>query len=187
MIRLEEKSPADFKTWMVRMWDSYYQDLVNAGTTPGDAQRNLDRNKEMLFDGDVLVKGHFVFNALDGDTVVGVLWIADKLDPVAKDWYIYDIEVDEVFRGKGYGRLTMQAAEEYVTGHGGNPALASTSEPASGVLSRFSGECKIGDAVTGHGGKRLGLNVFGFNTVARSLYESMDYKVLAVGMYKDFS
>jgi ribosomal protein S18 acetylase RimI-like enzyme len=154
MIRLEEKSPADFKTWMVRMWDSYYQDLVNAGTTPGDAQRNLDRNKEMLFDGDVLVKGHFVFNALDGDTVVGVLWIADKLDPVAKDWYIYDIEVDEVFRGKGYGRLTMQAAEEYVTGHGG---------------------------------KRLGLNVFGFNTVARSLYESMDYKVLAVGMYKDFS
>jgi hypothetical protein len=40
--------------------------------------------------------------------------------------------------------------------------------------------------VTSHGGKRLGLNVFGPNTVARSLYESMDYQVLAVGMYKDF-
>ena len=91
---------------------------------------------------------------MDGDTVVGVLWIADKLDPVAKDWYIYDIEVVKAFRGKGYGRQTMQAAEQYVTSHGG---------------------------------KRLGLNVFGPNTVARSLYESMDYQVLAVGMYKDFS
>jgi GNAT superfamily N-acetyltransferase len=85
--------------------------LLDAGTTPGDAQRNLARNKEMLFDGDDLVDGHYVFNAVDDDTVVGVLWIADKLDPVAKDWYIYDIEVDKAFRGKGYGRLTMQAAE----------------------------------------------------------------------------
>jgi ribosomal protein S18 acetylase RimI-like enzyme len=138
---------------MVAMWDSYYQDLLDAGTTPGDAQRNLARNKELLFNGDDLVDGHYVFNAVDDDTVVGVLWIADKLDPVAKDWYIYDIEVDKAFRGKGYGRLTMQAAEQYVTSHGG---------------------------------KRLGLNVFGPNTVARSLYESMDYQVLAVGMYKDF-
>ena len=61
---------------------------------------------------------------------------------------------DGAFRGKGYGRQTMQAAEQYVTSHGG---------------------------------KRLGLNVFGPNTVARRLYESMDYQVLAVGMYKDFS
>jgi ribosomal protein S18 acetylase RimI-like enzyme len=139
---------------MVAMWDSYYQDLLDAGTTPGDAQRNLDRNKEMLFNGDELVEGHYVFNALDGDTAVAVLWIADKLDPVAKDWYIYDIEVGEEFLGKGYGRQTMHAGEEFVKSHGG---------------------------------KRLGLNVFGPNTVARSLYESMDYKVLAVGMYKDFS
>ena len=136
------------------MWESYYQDLLDAGSTPDDAQRNVARNKEMLFNGDDPVEGQYIFNVLDGDTVIGVLWIADKLDPVAKDWYIYDIVVDEAFRGKGYGRLTMQAAEEYVTSHGG---------------------------------KRLGLNVFGPNTVARSLYESMDYKVLAVGMYKDFS
>ncbi len=35
------------------------------------------------------------------------------------------------------------------------------------------------------GGQRLGLNVFGPNTVARRLYESMDYRVVAQSMMKD--
>jgi ribosomal protein S18 acetylase RimI-like enzyme len=38
---------------------------------------------------------------------------------------------------------------------------------------------------TEHGGSRISLNVFGPNTVARSLYESLGYQVLATGMYKD--
>lgn len=36
-----------------------------------------------------------------------------------------------------------------------------------------------------HGGSRIALNVFGPNTVARSLYDSLGYRVLATGMYKD--
>ena len=39
--------------------------------------------------------------------------------------------------------------------------------------------------VRDRGATRLSLNVFGYNTVARRLYESLDYQVLAVGMYKD--
>jgi ribosomal protein S18 acetylase RimI-like enzyme len=85
---------------------------------------------------------------------VGTLWLADKKNEEEKDWYVYDIIVNEEFRGKGFGRLTMRAAEDFVKDQGG---------------------------------KRLGLNVFGPNTVARSLYESMDYQVMAVSMYKDFS
>jgi ribosomal protein S18 acetylase RimI-like enzyme len=38
---------------------------------------------------------------------------------------------------------------------------------------------------TEHGGSRIALNVFGPNTVARSLYDSLGYQVLATGMYKD--
>lgn len=36
-----------------------------------------------------------------------------------------------------------------------------------------------------HGGQRIGLNVFGPNTVARSLYDSLGYQVLATSMFKD--
>lgn len=36
-----------------------------------------------------------------------------------------------------------------------------------------------------NGGTRVALNVFGHNTVARSLYDSLGYRVMATGMYKD--
>jgi ribosomal protein S18 acetylase RimI-like enzyme len=36
-----------------------------------------------------------------------------------------------------------------------------------------------------HGGNSVGLNVFGFNTVARSLYESLGYITQNIGMKKN--
>jgi ribosomal protein S18 acetylase RimI-like enzyme len=36
-------------------------------------------------------------------------------------------------------------------------------------------------------GTRLGLNVFGPNTIARRLYESLDYQVMSISMYKDLA
>jgi ribosomal protein S18 acetylase RimI-like enzyme len=41
------------------------------------------------------------------------------------------------------------------------------------------------DFVAAHGGTRIALNVFGTNRVARNLYESLDYQVRSVGMFKD--
>jgi ribosomal protein S18 acetylase RimI-like enzyme len=41
------------------------------------------------------------------------------------------------------------------------------------------------DHVKSQGGTKLALNVFGYNVVARGLYESMGYKALAIGMRKD--
>jgi GNAT superfamily N-acetyltransferase len=36
-----------------------------------------------------------------------------------------------------------------------------------------------------HGGSRIGLNVFGPNVVARRLYDSLGYRVMATTMFKD--
>ncbi|MGH9019433.1 MAG: GNAT family N-acetyltransferase [Acidimicrobiales bacterium] len=36
-----------------------------------------------------------------------------------------------------------------------------------------------------HGGTRVGLNVFGHNAVARSLYDSLGYQVQSTNMFKD--
>ncbi|HEV3212546.1 MAG TPA: GNAT family N-acetyltransferase [Acidimicrobiales bacterium] len=36
-----------------------------------------------------------------------------------------------------------------------------------------------------HGGQRIALNVFGPNLVARSLYDSLGYQVMATSMFKD--
>ncbi|SMH47192.1 Acetyltransferase (GNAT) family protein [Rathayibacter oskolensis] len=41
--------------------------------------------------------------------------------------------------------------------------------------------------VASHGGRALALNVFGFNTSARGLYESLGYETTAVQMRKELS
>jgi ribosomal protein S18 acetylase RimI-like enzyme len=43
------------------------------------------------------------------------------------------------------------------------------------------------EQVLARGGDRLGLNVFGPNTVAQSLYDSLGYRVTATNMTKDLS
>jgi ribosomal protein S18 acetylase RimI-like enzyme len=45
-----------------------------------------------------------------GGAVIGTLWV--MLDDAQRRAFIYDIEIDEAQRGKGYGAATMQALED---------------------------------------------------------------------------
>jgi ribosomal protein S18 acetylase RimI-like enzyme len=152
VVELREKTPTDRRRWLEAMWVEYHDDLLSAGMTAEEAARNVERNREQLFVDGEPVEGQFMFDVLDDGEPVGSLWLGTR--PESREWYIYDIVVDEGHRGKGLGRATMVAAEEYATAHGGS---------------------------------RLALNVFGPNVVARKLYESMDYQVMAVSMFKDLS
>jgi ribosomal protein S18 acetylase RimI-like enzyme len=139
------------------MWSHYADELVGAGFTPKEAKQNIERNKKTLFDNDIPNDSQRIFDVLDDDVAIGSLWLAmreEGNEGNSGEWFIYDIVIDPEHRGKGLGRSTMQAAEEYVRSEGGT---------------------------------RLALNVFGPNTVARRLYESMGYGVLAIGMKKDLT
>jgi ribosomal protein S18 acetylase RimI-like enzyme len=150
-VRLVEKSSDDRRRWLDEMWVDYRQDLLGSGMSDEAADKNIERNRSQLFSNGELVAGNVVFDVLDDDDIaIGSLWLSEA--PDSGEWFIYDIVVDEAFRGAGLGRRTMSAAEAYVVAHGGH---------------------------------RLGLNVFGPNLVARHLYESMDYRVMAVSMFKD--
>ena len=80
-----------------------------------------------------------------------VLWLATRSPNGAQAGWIYDVEVDEAHRGKGYGREIMLLAER---------------------------ECRR------RGLTSLRLNVFGPNTVAQRLYESLGYEITSQNMAK---
>jgi ribosomal protein S18 acetylase RimI-like enzyme len=153
-VELEEKSPADLKVWLGEMWVGYREELLKAGMSEEAADQNIERNRSQLFVGEALVEGQFVLDVVEKGERVGTLWLSSSSPQNTGEWYIYDIVVDEAHRGKGLGRLTMLAAEDFVAAHGGT---------------------------------RIALNVFGPNRVARSLYESLDYQVRAVSMFKDLA
>lgn len=154
MIHLTAKSAADVESFFSTMWASYLEDVIGAGFTPEEAAKNVETNKAALFVDGVPNDDQHFFDVMDDEMIVGTLWLAQRREGDAGEWFVYDIVLDEEFRGRGLGRQTMQAAEVYVTAQGG---------------------------------RRLGLNVFGPNVIARTLYESLGYKTLAIGMRKDLA
>jgi ribosomal protein S18 acetylase RimI-like enzyme len=154
MIELVEKSEADLATWLTTMWTGYRADLLAAGMSPKEAEQNVERNRAHLMDGERPTAGQHILDVINDGAVVGTLWLGHLPNQGSNEWFIYDIVIDEAFRGTGLGRATMRAAEEFVTSKSGT---------------------------------RLALNVFGPNTVARRLYESLDYEVMSVSMFKDLN
>jgi ribosomal protein S18 acetylase RimI-like enzyme len=152
MIELVEKPEAVLATWLATMWTEYHADLLAAGMSVAEADRNVERNRTNLLDGERPSAGQHILDVVSDGAVVGTLWLGHQ--PGQHEWFIYDIAIDEERRGTGLGRATMLAAEEYVKSKSGT---------------------------------RLGLNVFGTNTIARRLYESLDYQAMSISMHKDLA
>ena len=130
------------------LWPQYRAELIQAGSSEAEADANIERNQQALSPNGVVAAGQFMFRVLEEDQHIGNLWLAQRSPD---DWFIYDIEVFEEFRGRGLGRETLRLAEAYVIEQGA---------------------------------KQMGLSVFGFNTAARSLYESAGYSIVSMGMVK---
>ena len=66
---------------------------------------------ELLKD-ELNTKGHFISKIIDAETgeAVGHIWF--HVDDVEKAAFLYDIMVEESFRGKGYDRAAMNEFEE---------------------------------------------------------------------------
>lgn len=116
MIRLVEKNHADLKAWQVDMWTNYRDELLRAGDTPEDADKNIARNQELLFHEGEPVEGQHIFDVVSDEVTIGTLWLGKRSD---QEWYVYDVVVNEEFRGKGFGRLTMRAAEDFAKSQNG--------------------------------------------------------------------
>jgi ribosomal protein S18 acetylase RimI-like enzyme len=98
----------------------YAQSLHLArGLTPEQARASADKQlAELLPDGrDTALT--LMFTATVDDVPVGWIWLAlpGSPDRPTAAW-VYDIEIDEPYRGKGYGRALMEAAERELISRG---------------------------------------------------------------------
>jgi ribosomal protein S18 acetylase RimI-like enzyme len=143
-------TPVEFDAFRDRLVRRYAGEHVRAGNwEPRDAEATAARQTDALLPDGVDTEGALLLAAEDGDgRRVGSLWV--MLNRPDGAW-IYDIEVEEDQRGKGYGRALLEAAEREAARHGVD---------------------------------RIGLNVFGSNSVARTLYESAGYEVVSLQLRK---
>lgn len=111
----------EFEEWRDGTIRSFADEQVAAGNWPADEAIELatKANDVLLPDGFATAGMLFLRAALPDGACVGVSWLGLTHPRGAPDCaFIYDIEINEAYRGAGYGRALLAAAEDAVRSRG---------------------------------------------------------------------
>ena len=107
-LQLRPMEDEEFVAWLPLLREDYAQDLVrdygmSAERARAQAVAEIDGHRPA---------GHSVFVIeVDGEPV-GHLWLVERRDAYEPTLSVYDIDVDEPYRRRGYGKAAMVFAEE---------------------------------------------------------------------------
>lgn len=99
---------AEFVAWLPLLREDYARDLIrdygmSASQARARAVGEIDGHRPA---------GHSVFVIeVDGEPV-GHLWLVERRDAYEPTLVVYDIDIDEPYRGRGYGKAAMVFTEE---------------------------------------------------------------------------
>lgn len=98
----------EFAAWLPLLRDDFAQDLirdygVSADTASAQAIAEIDGH---------LSDGHSLFVIEVEGEQVGHLWLVERRDRFEPTLVVYDVDVDESYRGRGYAKAAMLFAEE---------------------------------------------------------------------------
>ncbi len=111
-IFLRPLSDEERRLWLQAQQDDYVAERVRAGETTEEARRVAERQYALLFPGGAPAPGQLLSRVMDGHQAVGWLWIGPHSPERPHSYWIWDIAIEEPFRGGGRGRAAMVLAEE---------------------------------------------------------------------------
>lgn len=143
-------------SWMDRVAAEYEASRLQAGDSPEEARTRAQATRDNYLPGGSPAPDHLIFDVLAG------------AEPGAERVGYLWIGVREAGEIENWWVWDIEIDEPHRgAGHG---------RAAMSLAERAAAE---------HGALTLGLNVFGYNTAARGLYESLGYDVTALQMRKD--
>jgi len=119
MSKLVPMTQSGFDAFLDRMIPGYASENVRAGHWSEDEALEKSRKQiESLLPHGLQTKHHHLYNLYDGDTAVGVVWLRAELDRPIKRGFLFYVEVNAEFRGRGLGKQAMLLMEETARGLG---------------------------------------------------------------------
>ena len=113
MSKLVPMTQPEYDAYIERLIPEYASDNVRAGHwSEEEALEKSRKQTESLLSQGLQTKDHYLYTLFDGDKAVGVIWLRAELDRHVKSGFIFDVEIKEEFRGKGYGKQVMLLIEE---------------------------------------------------------------------------
>lgn len=111
LIPLSGERFPDFRAYLAK---HYARDKVEAGAwSPEEAPRRAEADLDGLLPDGVNTRDHFLYSVRDASTSeeVGTLWLAIQNPDAGRLAWIYDVEIFDRFRRKGYATRALEAAE----------------------------------------------------------------------------
>ncbi|MFS8203614.1 GNAT family N-acetyltransferase [Streptomyces sp. CWNU-52B] len=98
---------AEFGSWIARAKESYAQEWITRGVPEAEARAKADKDHAASLPAGLGSAG-MDFGVLEHEGIpVGSLWLGSR-----EDWtFVYMVEADERYRGRGHGRSLMLLAE----------------------------------------------------------------------------
>lgn len=113
-VTLRPMSASRFEQFLETEVEGYAVAVMEAtGASYESCRANAEAQTAQLLPDGLSSPNAWLFEVLnDHDESIGALWLGVRRDreDVA---YVYDIVIDEPWRGQGYGRATMLAAEDF--------------------------------------------------------------------------
>ena len=113
-VKLIPITESEFETWLVESKKNYRDEIHKNGSTLAEAQKKSDEDFERLLPLGRQSTDQYIFSIKAQDNWVGTLWLGIKGAPDNRKGYIYDIILNEKFRGNGYGKKAMLLLEDEV-------------------------------------------------------------------------
>ena len=99
--------------WLPQMKAGYAEDMVrDAGLEPERAKAKAAADMGQLFPGGRPSAGQLLYVLEAEGEPVGNLWLCEREDSFQSGMFVYNIWINERYRGRGYGKEGMLLAEE---------------------------------------------------------------------------
>ena len=104
-------------TWIAESQDDYVARRAKAGEPEEVARRTVEEQHASYFPDGRPAPGHELMVFEDGGARVGRVWVGPHpMHPDAPEAaWVYNIEIDEPFRGRGFGRAGLAAVEAHLS------------------------------------------------------------------------
>ncbi|HVF24423.1 MAG TPA: GNAT family N-acetyltransferase [Anaerolineales bacterium] len=103
----------EYEAFVERAIPEYAADNVRAGYwSESEALEKSREGYEKLLPNGLQTENQFLYTLYDASQAVGMIWIRADLQSPVKNGFIFELHVDEKFRGKGYGKQAMLLIEE---------------------------------------------------------------------------
>ncbi len=112
-VRLRPLTPDEYAAWYPRSILAFAADKVQNGSWPEEsAVARARADFERLLPRGLATPDAWLFRIEADGAGVGILWLARVDDAPPDSAFIYDFEIDEDRRRRGYGRLALRALDE---------------------------------------------------------------------------